>query len=103
MLYLPAPSPPVSQVGDPIAVFPRGYPHAVMVVACANVTLRGVAAYGSTNMGVLETGGQGGNTYVDSRVIPRPHRCVGWGGGAVASFGGGVRGGSNHSTLAGRA
>eukprot|EP00967_Tisochrysis_lutea_P071030 scaffold94074_cov33-Tisochrysis_lutea.AAC.4 len=54
---------------------PRGYPHAVMVVSSTEVTLQGISAYGSTNMGILENGGQGANEYIDDTVSPRPDRC----------------------------
>jgi hypothetical protein len=60
-------------------VLPRGYPHAVMVVTCTNVTLPGVSAHGGTNMGLLETGGQGGNTYLNTPVTPRPQGAGGTG------------------------
>jgi len=68
--YLLSADPP--QVGDPITVMPRGYPHAVMVVSSTEVTLQGISAYGSTNMGILENGGQGANEYIDDTVSPRP-------------------------------
>jgi len=59
-------------VGDPITVMPRGYPHSFMVMGSERMVIDGVAVHGGTNMGILESGGQGNNTYRDVSVSRRP-------------------------------
>jgi hypothetical protein len=61
------------RVGDPVTVMPRGYPHAFMVAGSEGMLIDGVAVHGGHNMGILEAGGQGGNTYMNVDVVRRPN------------------------------
>lgn len=61
------------QVGDSLTVMPRGYPHAFMVAGSEKMLIDGTVVHGGHNMGILEAGGQGGNTYLNVAVVRRPN------------------------------
>jgi hypothetical protein len=51
---------------------PDGIPHAVELDRCENTTLRGVTVHSAPGMGILEADGEGGNQFLQCRVVPGP-------------------------------
>jgi hypothetical protein len=62
----------LGRVGDLISIHPRAYPHAVELQNSARVALQDVHIYSGTNIGIVETKGDGGHSYTRLKIGRRP-------------------------------
>jgi hypothetical protein len=66
----------IASLGDPVSLSgaqaPGGQPHAVALDSTENMTIRNVTLYTAPGMGIIESDGNGGNRYLNVRVIPGP-------------------------------
>jgi hypothetical protein len=58
--------------GDGVTVMPRGGSHSLQLLNCTQITVTDVGIYGGASMGIVESGGGGGNTYLRVLMTRRP-------------------------------
>ena len=62
----------LARAGQPVAVFPRGGPHALELTQSARCRLDDVSIFGAASMAVVEGGGAGGHAYTRLVLDRRP-------------------------------
>lgn len=51
-------------VGTPVTVFPRGGQHSLRLINCTECTVTNLTIHGGSSMGIVDSDGGGGNTYL---------------------------------------